>query len=320
VCQQRPPRPRVGTTLEMRHKYLTLVYQLNSGCRWLLHVSRGRSIRSLLEFFRMLKKAKVDYAKTIRFVCSDMWQAYLTVIAKKVLSHTAGFNVHGFGGYQFGHKIPTLFEVLNGAPPANSAAIVVESAPGAKFAYSGGGITVMQQAVIDVTHQPFDKAMQDLVLGPLDMKQSTYAQPLPAEWRARAAVGHEDGKPLAGKWHVYPEMAAAGLWTTPSDLARFVIALAKAGRGDSGAILPPALAKQMLIKQPGGWGLGIEVDGAGPTLRFSHNGVNAGFLSQLIGYVQRGQGVVVMVNSGGEGGSALMEEICQDAAIELGWD
>ena len=66
------------------HKYLTLVYQLNSGCRRLLHVSRGRSMRSLLEFFRMLKKAKVDYAETIKYVCSDMWQAYLTVIARKV--------------------------------------------------------------------------------------------------------------------------------------------------------------------------------------------------------------------------------------------
>jgi transposase len=67
-----------------RHKYLTLVYQLDSGTRRLLHVSRGRSLRSLLEFFRMLKKAKVDYTRTIQFVCSDMWRAYLTVIAKKL--------------------------------------------------------------------------------------------------------------------------------------------------------------------------------------------------------------------------------------------
>ncbi len=66
------------------HKYLTLVYQLDGGCRRLLHVSRGRSLRSLLGFFRMLKKAKIDYAKTIKFVCSDMWQAYLTVIARKL--------------------------------------------------------------------------------------------------------------------------------------------------------------------------------------------------------------------------------------------
>jgi transposase len=66
------------------HKYLTLVYQLDGGCRRLLHVSPGRSLKSLLSFFRMLKKAKVDYARTIQFVCSDMWRAYLTVIARKL--------------------------------------------------------------------------------------------------------------------------------------------------------------------------------------------------------------------------------------------
>ena len=66
------------------HKYLTLVYQLNGQRRRLLHISKGRSVKGLLGFFRMLKKAKIDYAKTIRFVCSDMWKAYLKVIAKKL--------------------------------------------------------------------------------------------------------------------------------------------------------------------------------------------------------------------------------------------
>ena len=109
------------------------------------------------------------------------------------------------------------------------------------------------------------------------------------------------------------------MWTNPSDLGRFVIAVARASRGEKGAILSPDLAKQMLTKQPGGWGLGIEVAGAGSDLRFSHNGVNDGFLTQMIGYVQRGSGVVVMVNSSDDGGSALLNEICADAAVELDW-
>lgn len=66
------------------HKYLTLVYQIDAGSRRLLHVSQGRSIKSLLSFFRMLKKAGIDYQATIRFVCSDMWRAYLRVIGKKL--------------------------------------------------------------------------------------------------------------------------------------------------------------------------------------------------------------------------------------------
>ncbi len=242
------------------------------------------------------------------------------VTLREVMSHTAGFNVHGFGGYQMGQRLPTVAEILNGAEPANSPAVVVETVPGTKFAYSGGGITVMQLAAIDVTHRPFDKLMQELVLDPLEMKHSTYEQPLPRDWRSQSAVAHNGGKPIDGKWHVYPEKAAAGLWTTPSDLGRYIIGLARAGRGESGAILSPEMAKQMLTRQTGGWGLGISVEGAGPNWHFSHNGVNDGFLTQMIGYVEKGQGVVVMVNSDGDGASALLNEICEDAGIELGWN
>ncbi|HEV3023349.1 MAG TPA: serine hydrolase domain-containing protein, partial [Pirellulales bacterium] len=137
---------------------------------------------------------------------------------RQLLSHTAGFTVHGFGGYERGAAIPSLADVLDGTPPANSAAVRVEFLPGTKVQYSGGGYCVVQQLLQDVGGKPFPRLMHELVLKPVDMHDSTFEQPLPKELTAHAATGHDGGgRPLGRSWHVYPEMAAAGLWTTPAD-------------------------------------------------------------------------------------------------------
>src|SRR6185369_10815280 len=144
-----------------------------------------------------------------------------------------GTTVHGFPGYPAGTPLPTLPQVLDGQPPANSPPVRVDLTPGARFRYSGGGITIMQQALIDRLGRPFPDILHDSVLAPLGMSHSTYEQPLPPARVASAAAGHDpEGNVIEGKRNVYPEMAAAGLWTTPTDLARFFLELqlARAGR------------------------------------------------------------------------------------------
>ena len=133
------------------------------------------------------------------------------VTLRELLTHTGGTTVHGFPGYAADAPVPTLVQVLNGEKPANTPAIRIEAAPGSKWNYSGGGYTIMQQVLIDVTKEPFPKLLHDTVLGPIGMTHSTYEQPLPAEMRASAATPYEvDGKPVAAGAHTYPEMAAAG--------------------------------------------------------------------------------------------------------------
>lgn len=150
------------------------------------------------------------------------------VTLRRLLSHTAGLTVHGFGGYPADAAVPTVVELLDGEKPANSAAVRVDVVPGSAWRYSGGGYTVMQQLVVDVAGKPFPVLLDELVLGPLGMADSTYEQPLPEDRRGAAASGHRsDGGLLPGRYHTYPEMAAAGLWTTPSDLARFLIEIHK---------------------------------------------------------------------------------------------
>jgi CubicO group peptidase (beta-lactamase class C family) len=144
------------------------------------------------------------------------------VTLRHLLTHSGGLTVHGFRGYAAGERVPTLLQVLNGEQPANSVGIEVDLPLGSRWRYSGGGFCVMQQLLVDELGKPFPEIMQELVLRPAGMTSSTYEQPLPDALRSRAATGHRrNGRPVNGRWHTYPEMAAAGLWATPEDLARF---------------------------------------------------------------------------------------------------
>jgi len=240
------------------------------------------------------------------------------VTLEKLLSHTAGLTVHGFPGYGAGATVPTVVQVLDGAAPANTGAVVVDLAPGTEYRYSGGGYTVAQLAMTDVTGQTFPALMQRLVLGPLAMKESTYEQPLPAPRLAEAAVGYRgDGKAVDGKRHVYPEMAAAGLWTTPSDLARFAIGLEKILAGGKGP-LSQKMAENMVTPRRDGYGLGLGIEEEGRTQYFSHGGANEGFRALLVASANRGYGAVVMTNS--DNGSALAQEILRAIAAAYYWE
>jgi CubicO group peptidase (beta-lactamase class C family) len=240
------------------------------------------------------------------------------VTLERLLSHTAGLTVHGFPGYAADAAVPTVPQVLDGAAPANTEPVRVDLDPGSKYRYSGGGYTVAQLAMTDVTGQPFPGLMQRLVLVPLGMKASTYDQPLPAARVAEAAAGYDaEGKPVPGKRHVYPEMAAAGLWTNPSDLARFAIGLEKMLAGGKGP-LDKAMAQNMVTPRLDGYGLGLVIEDKGRAQYFSHGGSDEGFQAQLTASANRGYGAVIMTNS--DNGWKLMPEILRAIAAVYFWE
>jgi len=240
------------------------------------------------------------------------------VTLRGLLSHTAGLTVHGFPGYATDEARATVVQVLDGAKPANTSPIRVDILPGSQWRYSGGGYTVMQQLVIDVTDKPFPQFMEEVVLGPLDMKESTFEQPLRDDKAKLTATGHtQERKPVNGKWHVYPEMAAAGLWTTPSDLVRFAIGVQEALAGKSGKTLSPAMARQMLTEQKNNYGLGVSVEGSGTNLRFGHGGRDEGFDARLLAYAETGQGAAIMINANDNSG--MVSRILEAIAREYHW-
>jgi CubicO group peptidase (beta-lactamase class C family) len=240
------------------------------------------------------------------------------VTLRQLLSHTAGVSVHGFYGYAADSAVPTLLQVLDGRKPANSDSIRVDRRPGTEYSYSGGGYEIMQQLLIDVTGKRFPDLMQELVLKPIGMTHSSYEQPLPRDRWSQAAIGHgPDGQKVKGNWRVLPEMAAAGLWTTPSDLARFAIEIQNSLAGKSSKVLSEETTKQMLTPQVGGWGLGLDLTSAGASARFGHGGSNVGYRAVMIAYRNSGQGAVVMTNA--DQGSALADEVLRSIAREYGW-
>ena len=244
------------------------------------------------------------------------------VTLRGILNHTAGLTVHGFAGYANGEPVPTLLEVLNGIKPANSSPIRVNVVPGSLWRYSGGGYVVMQQIIMDVTKEQFPKIMSDTVLKPLGMTNSTYEQPLPQTMSAAAAAGYyADGREVPGRWHVYPEMAPAGLWTTASDLARFAIGVQQAYTGASNPVLSQETVRQMLTVQSPSLskseGLGVGVGGRGKTLRFSHGGRNEGFDTLMVELPNIGKGAVIMINANDDKGT--LDEISRAISMEYDW-
>jgi len=240
------------------------------------------------------------------------------VTLRGIMSHSAGLTVHGFGGYAQGKEVPSLLQILDGEKPANSASIRVDIKPGSKYRYSGGGYTVMQQLLIDVLGKPFPDIMRETVLDKIGMKNSTYEQPLPESIEVHAARAHRiNGNMIKGRWHVYPEMAAAGLWTTPSDLCRFAIEIMLSRAGKSNRVLSREMVRNMLTDQNENVGLGLFLWNEGKDFRFMHGGSNAGFKCTLVVYPEKGQGAAIMTN--GDYGGILNSEILRSLSAEYGW-
>ena len=241
------------------------------------------------------------------------------VVLKHLLSHSAGITVHGFLGYNTDLPVPTLIEVLNGESPANSSAIFVNKTPEESFRYSGGGYSVMQQMMIDIEEKSFPLLMNDLVLQPLGMSNSTYMQPLQNKQLELAATGYlPNGSMTKGKRHTYPEMAAAGLWTTAEDLAKFAINIQQAVKGESNLILSKDLANKMLTPFVEDFiGLGIFINKMNDEIYFGHGGWDEGFSSELVAHKDKGYGVVILTNSNHP---AFISELIRSVALSYQWD
>jgi CubicO group peptidase (beta-lactamase class C family) len=251
---------------------------------------------------RLIEQGRISLDQDINSVLrswhipdNDFTKAH-PVTLRLILSHSAGLTVHGFPGYRVGSPIPSLLQILDGRPPANTPPVRVDQIPGSKWRYSGGGYLVMQQMMTDVTRQSFADYMQDVVLRPLGMSSSTFAQPLPESLASRAATGFADAprRAVEGRWRIKPELAAGGLWTTAGDLARFLLGIQRSLAGTSNPVISQSMTRQMLTNQKEDSGLGFFLGGDPP--RFGHNGSNRGFDAVTVALCDTGEGAVILMN------------------------
>jgi len=243
------------------------------------------------------------------------------VTPRTLTSHTSGLgDAFGFPGYDPADPIPTAVQVLEGHELSNVGPVFMERAPMVAYEYSGGGVLVMQQALADARGRPFEDIMRDDVLAPIGMTRSSYQQPISPEHDRNAARAHGgEGQSKGAKWHVYPEMAAAGLWTTPSDLARFLIEVQKSAVGESNRVLSRAMTQEMLTPVGvGDFAVGFGLNKTGEGWYFSHGGSNWGFQATMTAHKVKGCGVVVMTNA--DRGGAVANELSRRVQVAYEWD
>jgi CubicO group peptidase (beta-lactamase class C family) len=258
-----------------------------------------------------------SYLTSWKFPYDSISNGKMITLAQ-LLSHSAGLSVHGFPGYDLMAEIPTVPQVLNGEPPANTSAVRSMFEPGTKFQYSGGGTTISQLIITDVTHQSYDAFMYENVLKPIGMIHSSYAQPPPEAKRKWCASGYRaDGSPVPHKFHVYPEQGAAGLWMTPSDLCEYIIETQLAYEGKSAKVLNQEMTKLRLTPYNDmSAALGVFIDNFNGNLYFQHSAGNDGFCGQYYGSLEAGKGVAVFLNSEAY---AFLPEIINSVATVYDW-
>lgn len=236
-----------------------------------------------------------------------------------LLSHSAGLTVHGFPGYDRKDKIPTLPEILDGKSPANTPAVRSFMEPGVRFQYSGGGTTISQLIIQDITQQPYDKFVYENVLKPIGMQNSFYSQP-PPDYRVKlCATGYyQNGEAVNNKFHVYPEQGAAGLWMTPSDLCNYIIETQMASEGKSAKVLNQDMVKLLLTPyNDKSLAMGTFIEDRNGTKYFQHNAGNEGFSGSYYGSLDgKGNGIAIFLNNSS---SPIMNEVINSVARAYNW-
>jgi CubicO group peptidase (beta-lactamase class C family) len=277
------PEPVTGTT----------VFQ---ACSISKHVAAFGALRLVADGTLSLDADIRDYLSSWQLSDSDGWRPRVT--PRQLLAHTAGLSYNWFPGYGAGAAVPSLRQILDGEPPATTPPVRATLLPGSQFRYSGSHYAVLQQLMTDVTGTPFAELLDALVLGPAGMADSSYRQQFPAGRPGGAALGHHGtGTPVPGGWRTQPELAAAGLWTTPADLVRLELEIIRAAAGES-RLLPAELAGQMLTAQvPGGMGLGTWADTSAGYLRFGHPGRNTGYSCLSSAWPATGAAFAMMTNN-----------------------
>ncbi|HET9920392.1 MAG TPA: serine hydrolase [Ktedonobacteraceae bacterium] len=281
------------------------------------HVAMVGTLRLAQEGVLDLDEDSNRYLTSWKLPANGSWQPRVTI--RQLLGHTAGLSYNWFRGFRRGEATPTLLQVLEGQPPANTPPVRAALIPGSVYRYSGSHYSVLQQLLIDVTGKPFPELMRELVFEPLEMRNSCYDQSYPDSRSTSTAVGHDiGGDPLPGKWRVIPEMAGAGLWTTATDLAKLACEIQRAHLGKPTSFLKQEMVDQALKAQVApSFGLGLHLEGRGATRRFGHGGSNIGYRCLSNAYVEHGMGAVVLTNS--DDGDAVLSDLFRAIAQEYAW-
>jgi CubicO group peptidase (beta-lactamase class C family) len=239
------------------------------------------------------------------------------ITTAQLLSHTAGLGVHGFPGYQRDSAIAAVTDILDGRAPSNTEAVRSVTEPGKESRYSGGGILITQQMLTDLTKQRYEQYIYEHVLRPLGMTNSSYNQPPAVSQRKNLATGYKsNGNEVPGKYFVYPEKAAAGLWTTPTDICKYILEMQQAYQGKSSKVLNQEMVKLHVTPYKNDVAMGTFIQNRNGEKYFDHTASNEGFSGLFIGGLTNGKGAAIFVNSDN---ASILFELVNTIALVYNW-
>ena len=285
--------------------------------------SISKSVNSLA-IMKLVENNKLDLTKDIRSYLNtwtlpeNEFSKNNIITIKNLLSHTAGISVHGYRGYLREDEIPTINEMLDGRLPANNDPIKPILKPNQKLQYSGGGTLITRKIIEDNINSDYRKLVSSSILQPLHMRRSTFYAPFETQEKNFASAHNKDGKEIQGKYHVYPEYAPDGLWTTAADLSKVIIEIQKSLKGENNSLLSQKLAVEMTTPVKDNGALGVYIREFGGDKYFYHTGSNEGYGCVYIGGISNGRGVVVLTNS--DNGEALYTELMASISRVSNWN
>jgi CubicO group peptidase (beta-lactamase class C family) len=274
-----------------------------AGCDSLFQAGSLAKPATVLAAMRMQEQGIVDFDEDIETYLSS-WHLPKgrqtdanPVTLRNLFTHTAGITPGGYEGYAQGQPVPTDQQTVRAEAPSNSRKVEVSNAPGTSLVYSGGGYTVVEIALQDRLHQPFERIMRSWLTAPAGMKQADFTEPLPASSHAHTARGHlADGSVVAGGWRNHPEQAAAGLWATASDMAAFLIEIRKGWQGRSTVFARDSI-RELLANPIDGHAYGFRLIGDGDQVFLTHYGGTVGYRAGMTLNLNSGDGAVYLSNS-----------------------
>ncbi|EKD82556.1 MAG: beta-lactamase [uncultured bacterium] len=297
---------------------------------WPDSLFQGASISKILSAVLtmiLVEKGKLDLDKPVKKnlkswkLLENEWTKNTPVTIRHILSHFSGINVPTYRGFFKEDPIPTFKDVLDGIESCDAPAVIVEKPVDEQFSYSTGAFAVLQMVLEDVTNESFETLVQRELLQPLNMHRTLFAQPLPLHLSGNAACGHRSaGELVPGNWFVYPTQAGSGVWTTPTDLAKFALHLQKILLGDlSGLLQLPRLREMISPYREPFFGLGFALyNDKGPGMSFGHTGNTEGYRSMFIAHESSGCGAFILANS--DNADPVIKEIINQIARSEGWE
>jgi CubicO group peptidase (beta-lactamase class C family) len=223
------------------------------------------------------------------------------VNVRQLLSHTSGIASIPFPPYSINDRLPSLVEVAQGQAPARNQPVTVAYYPGKKYSYTGAGYVILEILLSDIEKKNYASVVAEDIFEPLHMRNSTFDLRLPNEKYTSVASGHLDGNVVLDDKYtlVYP-LSFGSLWSTPTDLARFLSEIQSALNGTSATVVAKSTAREMvkpLSTTAGQYALGFSLEKRGPVQFFGHDGHNYGYICSMLGSMEGGYGMVIMTNS-----------------------